>query len=509
VELEFEESLDLRVETGTAEMSVGEIRFLLKTSPKFFIEFFLGDELTHEVPQLHEEIFERMISSTHERNLLAIPRDHAKTTLAKLAVAWHFMFTEFRFPVYLSNTNAIALGACKDIMQYFENPNYIAVFGKIRITKASENDSLWQFDMPMGGNRIKKCILRAIGANQQMRGINIDNQRPDLAVIDDVESDENTSSPGLQAKLDRWMFGPFLKAIARNRRKILWLGNMLAKTSLLARLSKSARWNPIVFGCLIIDEITGTLKSLWPDRWSIEELIEDYREYISLGQLATWMCEMMNMPGFGANGFTQDSVYFQPQPSTDECRAAFLCLDPAFGMEAEHDNSSITVHVIREDGLPMVAEEITGKMTEAEILDNMIMLATKWGAWVWGIEAVAAQRVLISLFNLLLSQKNLIHRVTMLPLISGSGDSKTSRIRAWASLMGKKAYAIYEEAIPIVTELFAYDARKKKNVDDRIDSCSYGPIMMEQYLSIILAAAQGNLDSNETHVANEMEVCGV
>jgi hypothetical protein len=95
-----------------------------------------------------------------------------------------------------------------------------------------------------------------------MRGINIDNLRPDIAVVDDVEDNENTESEAQQKKLDRWMFGPFLKALAR-RKKILWLGNMLTKTSLLARLSRNPKWNPVVFGCLIKDAVTGALRPLW------------------------------------------------------------------------------------------------------------------------------------------------------------------------------------------------------------------------------------------------------
>src|SRR3546814_6718249 len=85
-------------------------------------------------------------------------------------------------------------------------------------------------------------MLRAVGAGQQMRGINIDNQRPDMAVVDDVEDNENTESELLQKQLDRWIFGPFLKALAR-RKKVIWLGNMLQKTSLIARLSKRPHWN--------------------------------------------------------------------------------------------------------------------------------------------------------------------------------------------------------------------------------------------------------------------------
>src|SRR3546814_17012367 len=87
-----------------------------------------------------------------------------------------------------------------------------------------------------------------------------------MAVVDDVEDNENTESELLQKKLDRWIFGPFLKALAR-RKKVIWLGNMLQKTSLLARLSQRPNWNQVVYGCLVETE-SGDIVPLWPERRS-------------------------------------------------------------------------------------------------------------------------------------------------------------------------------------------------------------------------------------------------
>src|SRR3546814_2791065 len=102
--------------------------------------------------------------------------------------------------------------------------------------KESETDSLWIFELTTPEGRVKKCILRAVGAGQQMRGINIDNQRPDMAVVDDVEDNENTESELLQKKLDRWIFGPFLKALAR-RKKVIRSEEHTSELQSLMRIS--------------------------------------------------------------------------------------------------------------------------------------------------------------------------------------------------------------------------------------------------------------------------------
>lgn len=496
-----------RPETTDATASQAEIREQLRTDGEFFIEFFLASELTSPVPFFHYgELWPLLTNTAMQRVLLAIPRDHAKTTLSKLAVVWYFLFTNHRFCVYLSNTNTIAKNACKDIMGYFNSSNFIATYGRVKMIKESETDSLWIFEIVMPGGHTKRCILRAVGAGQQMRGINIDNQRPDIAVVDDVEDNENTDSEILQKKLDRWIFGPFLKALARQK-KIIWLGNMLQKTSLLARLSARPNWNPVVFGALVKNALTGILTPLWPARWSLDELVADFEEYREMGLIETWMCEMMNMPGHGVDGFTSENLNYLPMPNPDEIVCAWLVLDPAFGENEHNDDSSWTVHVLQENGPPMVVEHSTGKFKEHELFEEGYRLANKWGAWVWGIEAVAAQRVLIPFFQLLLATKLMNHAVEMVPLMAGKGDPKVSRIKAWVSMMTAGEYGVYEGAVEIATQLIGYNMKKKSNRDDLIDSCAYGPQMLLAYEGLLMMQYSGQgLDS--VRALYGMEVSG-
>lgn len=482
----FDEFDDVERDVETLDVSASreEVIERLRTDWEFLIEFFLHDQLDLAVPDIHLQIGALMDDDEKERILLGIPRDHAKTTLAKLNVWKRFMFTRRRFCVYLSNTNTIAKGACKDIVEFFRHPNFVAVFGKIEIEKESETESLWIFWVRLPNGTRKRCILRAIGQGQQMRGINIDNQRPDLAVVDDVEDNENTESETLQKKLDRWIFGPFIKALAR-KKQILWLGNMLQKTSLLARLSRNPKWNPVVFGCLVKNPVTGALQPLWPGKWTVEALIEDFKEYKNLGLIETWMCEMMNMPGHGENGFRQDQINYAPMPTPDGIKAAWITIDPAFGKNAHNDESAVAVHVITEDDLPMTVTCAHGRWTERELFSAAFGLAQYWGAWTWGIENVAAQRLFITLFNIFLAEMAMNQNVEIIPLVTGQ-EAKASRIRAWVNLMANGEWAIADEDVDITTQILNYNFKLKDQEDDIIDASAYGPLMMDSYLSLIL-----------------------
>lgn len=486
VKLDFDlDQSDDAVEILEAQADLAEIRYMLKHDPEFFIEFFLGEELEFPVPDLHKIIFARMTDLELVRMLLAIPRGHAKTTLAKLAVVWYFLFSEYRFCVYLSNTSTIAQQACKDIIGFIQSENFASVFGAPKMLKQSQNEGMWQFEISLGNGRIKVCTLRAAGANQQMRGINIDNRRPDITVVDDLEDLENTGSPNLQKKLDKWVFGTFIKAFAR-RFKLIWIGNMLAPTALLARLSKIESWNPIVFGALVQDKKTGRLVPLWPDLWPIEKLQQDLQEYKDLGLLETWMCEMMNMPGHGENGFSQSQInYVKPVPPED-LEGAYLTLDPAFGEDAVlHDSSAIVVHGIPKEDIPRVLEYETGNMREHYAFYTMLEYARKYNAWVWGIESAAQQSALLTLFKMYAAAEQ-EHNIEFVPL-SHNNRSKGKRISAWVSAMEAKTYGIPWNDMDITTQLLSYDMTVEEQADDLVDACAYGLDMFDRHYGLILS----------------------
>lgn len=490
-----------------ANVSVDEVLDSLENDPEFMIQFFLGDQLTQDVPQFHIDIMNRMTSMSVMRLLLCIPRGHAKTTWAKLAVIWHWLFTDHRFAVYLSNTAPIAKNCCRDIINFLKCDNFISVFGPAEFQKEAENEGLWIFVLNLPNGKKKKCILRAAGAGQQTRGINVDNQRPDIAIVDDLEDKENTKTEVLQKQLDDWMFGTFIKSLDKFKYKIIWLGNMLRKTSLLARLSKNPIWHPIVYGCLIKNPVTGIMQPLWPELWPIKEIREDFAEYTALGLVETWMCEMMNMPGSGKNGFTGDQIKYElrPSPDSNQILATFVTIDPAFGEKQVNDNSAVVVHAILDDGPTMVVDYACEKMSEAQMFDKALDFAETWGAWFWGIESVAAQAVLITLFKVYAIQQSVDSSLEMVKLMAG--QHKSGRIQAWVSMMSKGATAIPEGEMMITSQLLAYDPEQRDNNDDLIDACAYQPQMLDNYMPLIIQNYMMNL--NDNHAIGQETQTGV
>ncbi len=462
-----------------------------------FLSFYLGEELTLEVPTFHEEIWGELVDMVqkvsepgfivgHLHKLFAVPREHAKSTLIKLAVILFMRYSPLAFTLYVSKTNTVAMNALKDVVKWFKSPQEVDLYGEPIVEKANETESIWILLIGLPSGHKKRIILKAIGQGQQVRGTLIDNKRPELILLDDIE-DLDTADGGVQqSKLDEWTLGSLLKATARRSVRI-FIGNMVRSTTLLARLAKESEWNPTVFGALVRDKATQELKALWDGRWTVKDLLEDYRKYRRIGMGHVWESEMMNLSQDVLLTQSLSGITLFPDPNPEDITAGFLALDPAFGQEAWHDNSAISAHVrVKGIDLPIQVASVEGRWTEGQVLDELLNLSYYWNIRTWVIESVAAQKLLLSLFRLLLIERQIKPEVfLMLPVLAGK-ESKASRIVAYRQAVGAGSYLLSESQIDVKLRLEEYSPDTKDH-DDLCDSSAYGPIIWGLYGKQIVA----------------------
>ena len=450
-----------------------EIKNALETNPEFFIQFFLQDELTYPVPEFHKTIFMLMTSQKIRRFACAIPRDHAKTTLAKLAVVWYFLFSDYRFILYVSNTADIAVAACQDVITFLESENFQAVFGSVHWYIKREGDGTYKFDL-----NGKTCILRARGAGQQVRGINIDNQRPQLAIVDDLEDNDNIATQPLFLKLKKWVYGPFLKCLDKFHNKVIWLGNMIAHQCMLREHCESSFWYSMRYGCLLAD---GT--ALWKDAWSIEKLKLDFQEYLENGMADIWFAEMMNLPMAGGRGLIQASeIQFRPRPEPG-AGYGFLTIDPAISDKTWAHRTAVVVHYFVDEIWQIVDYEFDKGIDPIALFDIVIALCYKWQINIVGIESVAYQSALKYVFDYMC----IVNGIEFMQFVDlTAAGRKVQRLAGWCGFLKSGAYCLSEGDFNVVQQLLTFDPTKKENDDDLIDSCAYGPQMLELYLYEIM-----------------------
>lgn len=480
--------------TVVVELSIDDIKEAMRTDCIAFLSFYLGDELTLEVPEFHEEIWDEFVGmvkslklgtvTSHLHKLFCVPRGHAKSTLTKLAVILFMRYSPLAFTLYASVTSVIAKAAIRDIMLWLRSDQDQEVYGEAKVIRSNESEQLWQIEIGTPDYGRKLVTFKALGSEQKVRGTLVDGKRPQLIVMDDTEDLETSATAESQAKLDAWCMGALLKASARISVRIM-LGNMVRGTTLLARLSKDPVWNPTVFGALIRNKKTGLLEPLWPGFYTVKQLLDEYKSFRKVGQGHVWLYEMMNMTADSVFGKDLLKAIRVPRPLPDEITSGFIMLDPAYGLNSWNDQSSITVHVKKKGfGIPILAEVRHGRWTEAKILEELVSLSQYWNLITWGIEGAAGQALFVPIFKSLLRDWGMNPDIFNMILLPSGGVAKSSRIQAFQQSVEEQSYAIAEEEEDLFIKLKEYDPTSKKH-DDDCDSAAYGVIAWAQQGNII------------------------
>ena len=473
----------LRQQFNPVQMNVAEIRYALQHDAEFFIQFFLGDELTKPVPDFHIDTFHLMTSTDVERCAFALPRDHAKTTLAKLACVWYFLFSPYQFAVYLSNVLVTAVPAVNDVIGFLMCDNFRTVYGDIKFEKKQDGIGFYVFsiDLPdeLGGTFTKECMLRALGAGQSVRGINIKHRRPQLAIIDDLEDTENIATKELFIKLKRWFYGTFRKCLDKFNSKMIQIGNMISNFCLLNEHCNSEYWFSRRYGCLLANG-----KPLWEDAWPLSKLRMEFNEYLKAGMLDVWFAEMMNLPlGAGLGLIRPSDLNYRPSVMDGEIEYGFITIDLAISEESWAHKTAIACHGWVGDCWQIVELQSGTGIDPIELFRIIVSMALRWRISYVGIENTAYQASLKPVYTYL-CELDQIEGIIFVPLIAGV--RKTQRLASWAAMIKEGEYALTEGDFVITEQLLQYNPSKRDNKDDEIDACAYGPQMIDLYIAEIM-----------------------
>jgi hypothetical protein len=162
-----------------------------RTQLNFLASMAMPDDFKVLFSPTHLTMWEILISTERDEDhafpqlALGIPRGHAKTTMIKLFILYCILYTKRRFILVTAATEQHAINIITDVCDMLGNDNMIAVFGDYKLGMETDTKALKKFGF-MGRN----IIIFAIGAEGAVRGSNIKNSRPDVIVMDDIQTKE-------------------------------------------------------------------------------------------------------------------------------------------------------------------------------------------------------------------------------------------------------------------------------------------------------------------------------
>jgi hypothetical protein len=425
------------------------------------------------------------------RFALGLPRGHAKTTFIKILICWFVVYDKASFILIVCSNSDLADNLLADIHDILSSDNMTSVYGNW-----AESLAIDSADTKKAAYHGRAVTMVARGWSAGIRGLNLQNERPDIIFCDDVQTRKNDESPTESLNLLQELVGTIFKSIApRGNRLIIYVGNMYSEECILNKFKKSPSWISMVTGAILADH-----KPLWPELFSLEELMESYYHDEALNLAHIWFAEVMNDPRS-----TALTIFPHPLPPAIpdeivESDGAFLTIDPA-GFRDVSDDNVIAAH-LKYDNNGYVVETKKGILDPQELIQYAITMALKWDCSLIAVESVAYQQTLGFWIKFFLNELNISH-ITVVE-VHPHGRSKESRIRQFIAELYKGTYYIVdpETRRDYTWQASLYKVGKKDNKDDLLDAIAYGLDVRNEFWHLLVPPIRGRIIEGECSVVN-------
>lgn len=372
---------------------------------------------------LHQRLPAIVRSPRGERDAIAAPRGEAKSTKVSLVfLLWCVVRKAYHYPLLFMDAFEQAAGMLEAVKVELEsNPRLASDF-----PEAVGATSVWRVGCIVTANDIK---IEAFGVGKRVRGRRHGPHRPDLAILDDIENDENSATPQQRDKLQRFVTKAiFSLGPPDDSMDVIDVGTVLHYDSVLARFLRHPMWNSKVLRAII----------QWPDRMDLwdqwEQLLltgedpqageaaaakyfTEHQAEMEAGAVVSWPAVrplvklMTKRARDGHEAFDSEQ---QNDPLAGDDAPFAHCIqfwvnrlaewvfygacDPSLGLKgASRDPSALLVGGYQRalGTLNVVAAKIR-KRTPDRIIIDIIELQREWQCVMWAIEAVQFQAFLHS-----------------------------------------------------------------------------------------------------------------
>lgn len=297
-----------------------------------------------------------------------------------------------------------------------------------RLLKVLKNTSD-VFEVLVDNNGEKMNILiEAYGKGASIRGLSNKDVRPSLIIGDDLQDSSDLLGENVPENDWDWFLGDvmFLGQSAR----IFLIGNNLGERCIIERVGKNADNLGFKFKRIPCADDAMT-KSAWPEKQSIEEIIQERKDYEAVGKLDVWLREKMCVAVSDETRLFNDTMYrYYPSSLRDRLASegeVLASLDPASSKRTDSCFRSITVGALMPDGHWYLLDNPYGRWDSVELMDRIFGCVRKWGIRDFGVEKGQYQQFLEPVLYREMTLRKCRFNVT--PLEHGKLGSKLERIK--------------------------------------------------------------------------------
>ena len=362
-----------------------------------FIKLVNGGQGEENVtPTLHLKMLDQIDQPNSRKIANMVHRGAAKTTvLGEYLILYLATFGELPtfgtvdFALYVSDSIDNGVKNMRKNLEYrWENSDFLKKY----VPVAKFTDIHWHFKNKAG----KEFIVKGYGAKTGVRGTKANGKRPQLAILDDLVSDEDARSKTMIAAIEDTVHKAIDHAMHPTRSKIIWSGTPFNASDPLYKAIESGAW---AVNCYpVCEKFPCTRKEFrgsWEDRFTYDYVKRKYLEAMKSGTIHTFNQELMLRIMSDEDRLVLDSDinWYKRHDVLKHLHLynTYITTDFATTEDESGDYAFISVWAISSGGHKFWVDGICKRQGMDKNIDELFVLAQKYKPLSVGIEVTGQQ----------------------------------------------------------------------------------------------------------------------
>lgn len=326
-------------------------------------------------------------------------------------------FGEVSLAIYVSDSIENGVKNMRKNLEYrWDNSDFLKKF----VPKAKFTDIRWEFTNDAG----KVFIVKGYGAQTGVRGAKEMGTRPQLAVLDDLISDEDARSETVIAAVEDTVYKAVNYALHPDKNMIVWSGTPFNAKDPLYKAVESGAWAVNVFPvCEQFPCSREEFRGSWPDRFTYDYVKKQYDIALKTGKVSSFNQELMLRIMSEEDRLVKDADIMWYKRNTllqNKDRYNFyITTDLAVSIKQSADYSVISVWALNNNGDWFWVDGLCKRMYVDEFIDELFRFSTYYKPQQVGLEVTGQQGGFVRLI-----QNQMLERNIFFPLASDSNSGE-------------------------------------------------------------------------------------
>ena len=335
--------------------------------------------------------------------------------------------------------------------------------------------------------------MEAYGKGANIRGLTWMSRRPDIVILDDVQTLEDVRSQSVSERDWEWFLSDVFMLSKVSR--IFMIGNNLGDKCIIEKLSHSAK--DFGFKFYRIPAIKDG-KSVWPQKFTVTELMKEKNAYDKAGKLDIWLRERMCQSIDEKTQIFKKSYfqYYDSLPKKERYNH-YIAVDLAVSQKRTADFTAIVDIGVNSQNQRFVEDIQFGRYNVETTINKLFEMVLKYHPVKVFVEKVAFQAVMEQIIRKEMLKRNMFFQLEM---ITPKGK-KEDRIKSMQPLYAANAVWHKKNAeylTELENELIMFtDNGTKAEHDDLIDALE----MANRYaMPPMIGLVNGNIQKKAKYI---------